>query len=454
MAGTFGGLNTALSALRYQQVALDVANNNVANVNTAGYVRRRAEAGAVAAPDRPAMWSQYVGHGDGVTVQSVARLVDPLLDARSRRENGSLSYLTTQQTILNRVETSINEPGDNGLSAALQELRGAFQDLATSPSDDAAGSAARATVLAKAAAVASAFKTQSDNITAEVADQQSHATTAVGQINDAATEIARLNQTIQVARVNHTDVGSLEDQRDLLALQVAKLTGAQVTVASDGQYGVTVGGVSLVAGATASPMTATIGDPTTIAIGGTAVPSGLGGELGAVVDTLNTTLPTYKQSLDAIATTFVNQMNAQHQQGKGLDGSTGLDLFTINSADPAATMTVAITDPDKLGVAASGAGAWDGSNADAMSQATTVESSYATLVTGFGADVASVNRQTANQLALTSQIDDEREQLAGVSLDEETVNMVAAQHAYEAASKVLSVLDSVLDTLINRTGVN
>ena len=47
MAGSFGGLNTALSGLKYEQVALDVANQNISNVNTDGYVRRRAVAGAV-----------------------------------------------------------------------------------------------------------------------------------------------------------------------------------------------------------------------------------------------------------------------------------------------------------------------------------------------------------------------------------------------------------------------
>jgi flagellar hook-associated protein 1 FlgK len=449
MTGGFSGLNTALSALRYQQVALDVANNNIANVNTAGYVRRRAESGAVAAPDLPAMWSRYDGHGDGVRTQRVSRLVDPLLEARSRRENGTLSYLTAQQIVLNRVETAINEPGDNGLTAALQELRAAFQDLAADPS----GSAARETVLAKAAAVASAFKTQSDNITAETADQQMHARTVVGQVNDAATELARLNRTIKVAELNRTDVGTLYDQRDVLALDLAKLTGADVAVQPDGQYDVAVGGQPLVVGDTATVMDLAAGPPTMVSIGGTALAAGFSGELGAVVDVLNTTLPSYRQSLDAIATQFAQQVNAQHQLGKGLDGSTGLALFTIDPADPAATLGVAITDLDQVAAAAASAGDFDGSNADALSVSTTVESDYGTLVTRFGSTVASVNRQAANQQTLTQQVDDEREQLAGVNLDEETVNMVAAQHAYEAASKMLTVMDSILDTLINRTGV-
>ena len=447
MVSTFGGLSTALSALRYQQVALDVANNNVANVNTAGYVRRRAESGAVAAPNQPSMWSRYDGHGDGVSVQSVTRMADPLLDARSRRENGSLSYLATQQTILNRVETGINEPGENGLSAALLGLSSAFQNLVSDPG----GQAAREVVMEKAGAVAAAFKSQSDNVTAEIADQQGHAATAVQQVNGAAAELAQLNKTIRVAQVNKTDVGTLEDQRDQLALTLAKLVGGEVKVQPDGQYNVTVNSVALVTGDSAAQLTAA-GDPLALSIGGTGVPSGVKGELGGVIDALNTTLPAYKKSLDDIATKFVAQMNTQHQAGKDSAGATGGDLFTIvDPANPAASLALAFTDASKL--AASGGGALDGSNADALSRATTIGSDYTALVTSFGGTVASVNRQTSTQQALTSQVDDEREQMAGVNLDEETVNMVAAQHAYEAASKMMTVLDSILDTLINRTGV-
>jgi flagellar hook-associated protein 1 FlgK len=75
------------------------------------------------------------------------------------------------------------------------------------------------------------------------------------------------------------------------------------------------------------------------------------------------------------------------------------------------------------------------------------------LVSGFGTTVSSVKRLAATQQTLTSQVDASREQLAGVNLDEETVTMLAAQHAYEAAARVMTTLDSVLDTLINRTGL-
>ena len=87
MSGTFSSLNTALSALRYNRVAMDVASNNVANVGTEGYTRRRVNAEAVGAPARTAMWSRFDGVGGGVEASGVDRMVDALLDARVRREH-------------------------------------------------------------------------------------------------------------------------------------------------------------------------------------------------------------------------------------------------------------------------------------------------------------------------------------------------------------------------------
>src|SRR5689334_8920850 len=107
MTGTFSSLNTALSALRYQRVAMDVAGNNIANVSSEGYVRRRANAVALGAPQQVAMWSRYDGAGDGVSLASVTRMADPFLDTRSRREHGQQSYLDTRATVLDRVESGI-----------------------------------------------------------------------------------------------------------------------------------------------------------------------------------------------------------------------------------------------------------------------------------------------------------------------------------------------------------
>jgi flagellar hook-associated protein 1 FlgK len=112
-------------------------------------------------------------------------------------------------------------------------------------------------------------------------------------------------------------------------------------------------------------------------------------------------------------------------------------------------------DPDQL--AASGIGGGpnrDGGNASAVAAALAgPEQGYQRFVSILGSDVASVRRLAATQQNLTAQVDGAREQLSGVNLDEEMVTMMQAQRSYEAAARVMTTLDSVLDTLINRTGL-
>jgi len=462
MAGTFSSLSTALSALRYNRVAMDVASGNIANVGTDGYVRRRVNGESVGAPVRPAMWARYDGAGDGVTATGVDRMVDALLDVRARREHGKQSYLDIRQTVLERVESGIGEPGDNGVGAAIADFRTAWHDLVNNPGSDAA----RAQVLGRAATLADAIRIQSRNVEAESGDLRMRALADVAEVNTLASDLASTNRSIAVANLNGADAGVLLDKRDQLALRLSELTGATTTQRPDGGFDVAVNGVSLVTGASsgtfqiASGITAagaSDGNPIAYSItdssGTTAVPAGLTGELGGVTDLLSTTLPAYSAGLGAIAQQLADEINAQHQAGYDAAGNPGAAFFSYNPADPAGTLAVALTDPSQVAASSLPGGVLDAGNADALATATGVEESYQRLINGFGTEVASVKRLTANQQVLTGQVDNSREQLSGVNLDEEMVSMLSSQRAYEAASRVMTTLDSVLDTLINRTGL-
>jgi flagellar hook-associated protein 1 len=490
MTGTFGSLNIAKTGLQYQQIVIDTTNNNIANVNTDGYVRRRANGAEVGAATTGAMWSTYTGHGEGVTTTSVSRLTDFLMDARVRNEHANLSYLQVQQTSMERVETAINEPSDTGIASALSAFGSSWQDVVSSPD----GSAARQAVLASGQTLVAAINAQARAVDDERAQQRAAAVADVSQINNDAQQLARLNHNIFIAQANGTDVSDLQDQRDQLALDLANRAGATVTQDSTGRYAIGINGVALVAGDNAGTMTAnginadgtpsngdpanpdvvsfSISDPVPVgaapSTNQTAVPSGLGGELGGIATLLNVTLTNYRAGLNNVAQQLADMVNTQHEAGYDQTGAAGGAFFDYNAADPAGTISVLVTDPSKVAASSDGSGQSNNAdNADTITQVLNgvvgagsppgapvdISDSYQRLVTGLGSTVAGLNTQTTNQQLLAGQVDDEREQQAGVSLDEETINLMQAQRAYEASSRVLTVMNSLLDTLINRMGV-
>lgn len=468
MSGSFSSINTALSAMRFQQTAMDVAGSNAANVNTDGYVRRRVVGETMGAAAQPAMWSRAGVTGTGVRATGIDRMVDPFLDARSRVEHGNQAYLDLRASTLVRVETGLAEPGDKGVAAALADFKSTLGDLKNAPGSDAA----RAQMLAGAATAADAIRLQARNITTEQSDQRQQLLTVRDEVNTLASDLADTNRAIVAASSAGLDANNLLDARDTLSLRLAELTGATGAIQGDGTMKVTVNGVELVNGGDAGQLQITggvdaDGDPiagdVTFAIESssgttTAVAGGLTGSAGAIQSLLNDTLPDYLSELNAVAKTFADAVNTQHALGFDADGNAGGLVFDVGDGTRVAEVLKVHADMSGPGkVAVSGTpGTLDSANAEAMIDAidtARVEDSYQRLVNGFGSQVASVQRLAANQTTLTRQVDNSREQMAGISLDEEMVNMLTAQRAYEAAARVMTTMDSVLDTLINRTGL-
>ncbi len=466
MSGSMSSLNTALTALRFHRVAIDVASTNIANATTEGYTRRRVVGESLGTSSVPALWSRYAGAegsvGTGVGLRSVDRLDDPFLDARGRREHAAQSYLDVRSVVLQRVEAGIGEPGDNGVAAAIDDFRGAWHDLANDPGSDAA----RGQVLARGAALVDAVRAQATNVDTEMADQRGRLLGVVSETNIVAEELAATNKAVASAALDGVDTSVLLDQRDQLALRLAELVGATASPRSDGGLDVAVGGVLLVNGSSAGVLTAVggvtptgqdDGAPVAFSVvtlaGSTAVPGGPRGALGAITDLLTTTLPAYADGLSAVVATLADEVNAVHAASYDRAGGTGAGFLSYTPGDAARSLAVAITSRDRVAASATPGGVLDGSAAAALGARGQAEGGYQRLVAGLGTEVAAVQRLASTQQLLTTQVDSAREQLSGVNLDEEMVSMLSAQRSYEAAARVMSVVDSVLDTLINRTGL-
>ncbi len=453
MSGSFSSLSSALSALRYNRVAMDVASGNVANAGTTGYARRSVIGQATGAPSVPAIWSTWQGAGDGVEASRVDRMVDPLMDARSRAEHATSSFLDTRSTSLVRFETAVAEPGEGGVAAALAAFQQGWHDVANNPGDTAAGTQ----LLARAETLRSTIATQAGAVANEWSDQRTRLDALGSQVNQAAAQLAGLNQSLRAANVAGTDAGTLLDQRDQLTLQLASLTGAAVTLNADTTVDVKVAGQALVAGNTAYSVSVSGSadlagagtSPVTFSVNGTAV-TVTAGEVGGTQRLLDHDLPDYQAGLNSFVSTLATAVNTQHAQGVDVSGAAGGAFFTGTTA---ATLRVAITDPKKLASAAAAKGGLDNTNATALADLDMGTDTYRNLVTGFGVTVSSARQAAANQTILTGQVDGSREALSGINIDEEMVNLLAAQRGYEGASRVLTTIDSMLDTLINRTGL-
>jgi flagellar hook-associated protein 1 FlgK len=194
-------------------------------------------------------------------------------------------------------------------------------------------------------------------------------------------------------------------------------------------------------------------DPVTLRWADTRTAVQAGGTVGAMVDTMTTLIPAMSDALDAVARNLADTVNALHSTGYSMDGSTGLDFFTGTTA---ATIKVAITDPEKVAVS-SATGALDNSVADAIADVgdstTGPDRQYQGMIAQLGVSAQASIRRAEIQANVTDQVDASREAHSGVNLDEEMTNLLTYQRGYEAASRVLTTIDSMLDQLINRTGL-
>lgn len=457
MPGTFGGLTTAINALNTHRNLLEVAGQNVANANTPGYSRQRADLAAIGGQGQPAIYALWQGAGSGVAVQDIVRVRDAFTDARDRTEHARGGYLDGMQTSLDQVEQLINEPSDQGLQAQLHTFWSAWHEVANSPGN----LPVRTQMLGQAQTVAIALNDANNGLNAIWATTRGQLDAQVQDINVTANSIAELNQAVVRARTSGTGGNELADRRDQLVLHLADVAGATAQPRADGSVDVFISGSTLVSGqsvrplvaagantlpgATSAPVTLTWSDTGT-ALGPTS------GAVAATMESLTTTLPGVRDSLDSVAGTLASTVNGQHALGYDLNGDPGGTFFAGTGA---ADIRVAITDPKLVAASSTPGGTLDGDNADAMAllsgAATGPDTTYKTFVADLGSTASTIHQRSQMQSSLTQAADAEVTAQSGVSLDEEMTDMLRFQRGYEAASRVLTSLDSALDTLINHT---
>lgn len=462
---TFSGLNTAFSSLNAQRVALEVSGQNIANANTVGYTRQRAHLESVSgAQISRGTFSQPVGQG--VSIKGIERLGNLFLDARVRSTGSSAAMLSARADAYARIESILNEPSDNGISHSFNELWSGFQEVAKSPQT----LATKQVVLERSRAIASVLGNGYSALETQWIQQHQEITGQVAEINAAAASVAEFNTQIQLMNVSGGNASELIDQRQLVIQQLAESAGATARFREDGTVDVSVGGNILVSGNSAQKLAVT-------------GPSTLQGVMGATAQTLQVVwerpgIPTVNfdggeisgkllatapagqggliakaaQGYNDVATSLATSVNGLLAKADG-----GKPLFALGGDPAAKTLSVTLTGPEDLKVGAPNMGEFDGSIADEIAQlGSSIDgpsAQWKTFVVKVGVEAKSSATSaevaySAFETAATLQLSN-----ASVDIDEETVNLLTYQRGYQAASRVLTTIDEMLDQLINRTGV-
>lgn len=456
MSGLSSALNLGKSSLATHQKLIEVAGNNIANVNTPGYSRQVANLATV-----PALNMRGFLVGQGVTVSSVQREQDVFLTRQLRDKNTALGEQAAKTSHLTELERIFNI-GDNNLSRRISEFFDAWQQLSANPG----GSVERNAVLQQGALVADGFQTAQKDLQRLSSQIDDTLAAKLGDINLKLQQVADYNQRISTVEATGVSANSDRDQRDLLLEELSYTLGVQAYENSNGTVSVQLAnGLPLVEGNRAMALEASQdGGRMTFAVnlGSTTRPldsSSLGGEFKGLLSLRDELIPQVQEQLDQLAYVLVSEVNALHAAGTGQGGSTGV-LFFQNLADAAGaagSIGVAITDSRQL---AAGQNAGEGDNRNALAMAALADSKVLggtdTFTTFYGNLASRVGLASAqNRLSQTGledtlvQLQNLRDSKVGVSLEEEMINLIQFQRGFEASAKLLTTVDEMMETVLS-----
>jgi flagellar hook-associated protein 1 FlgK len=464
----FFGLHIARRALMAQQRAMEVTGHNIANANTPGFSRQQALMATAAPFPYPAANAPAGGAwqlGSGVEITAIRRVRDSFLDYQFRSAIHSLGYWEANREVLSQVEMTFLEPSENGLANLLSEFWGAWQELSKNPES----MPVRVSLREKARSLTDTVRLMYRNIEDLRQGVALDIETKVAEVNALAGQLVDLNQQIVRVTALGQHPNDLLDQRDLLLDRLSRRLSIALAYKPNGAVEVHAGNRILVQEAQAFTLRAEIGTVTaSINWEKNGQPALIrDGDLQALLDAYNTLLPGYQEGLNELVRELVDEINSIHRGGFGLNNATGINFFQpIAAGDVPEALFFRLSDQvlaDVNNIASARNVSQPGDGGVALDIArlragltmqggtVTFESYYQNLIARMGTAGEEAGRLVNLQGQLVKALEIRREEAAGVSLDEEMLNLVQFQHAYQAAARFASQMDEMLDVLINRT---
>ncbi|MBS3872609.1 MAG: flagellar hook-associated protein FlgK [Firmicutes bacterium] len=467
MASTFFGFSIARRGMSAHQAALSVTAHNIANASTAGFSRQQAVFHATT-PSGAATGNRAAGAGQvgtGVHIAEIRRVRDGFLDFQLRQQLSKQTAWQERHEALSTVEMILMEPSETGLSNVFDRFWGAWQELAKNPTSGAV----RAAVVETASTLASSLNSLAAQSEVLLSDLNVKAEIAVVDINSLSSQLAVLNEQIVTNLGAGLNPNDLLDRRDILLDELSKIVDFRALEQPNGAINVAVGGrhlvqesraIALTSGLVNGEMVATWPDGQRLAFSD--------GKLAGIAAARTFIATDFLGRLNTLASELHESVNRAHANGRSLDSANpllGANFFELPATATGQEARHIRVDRDIVAnhnlLRAAGpapAGLSDGSNALAIARlrnalmpsgTASLEGYFAGIVTDLGVETQQAERIMLNQESLMSQLQNRREEAAGVSIDEELAYMVQFQHGYQASARLLATLDEILQTIIN-----
>jgi flagellar hook-associated protein 1 FlgK len=480
----FSSLYSTTSALRAQSAALDIVGRNMSNVNNTSYARQRVILG-----DKGSVDTSLGTQSLGIEAVGIQQMRDSLLDRQIVEEESNSGFLESQQSYLEQAQTALgqglfNNAGTvdtiksntalpSGIAASIDTFFNAWQSLATEPGS----TVNKQMLIADAQDLVDKLNTADKRLADISLDTPVVDNTLTGQMDEGARQVNGILSTIadlnrQIGRVEVSNPGTAVDLRDQRQAKLEELAGYIDFTAvqqTAGQIGIQVD---------ALPAGTTVDLVSLATVNGTMVRSGAdytwndgtttstldfdSGKLAGYQE-VGATVEGYRTKLDAFVSALVTSVNTAYQTvsaGPPPVLNTNGSFFNPNPANLTAGTISLGAGITATTVTAGDAGGPSGANDRALAVAalakntgflsgSTPAAAFAKIVTQVGQDVSNNDTRIADQSSLVKLLGSQRQSYSGVSLDEETADMLRYQRAYQASAKMLSVIDELLSTMLN-----
>ena len=471
MSGLFGALNNSVEALQAFETALGVSQNNVSNATTPGYARQIATLEAQG-------FDPANGIDGGVKAGATQSTQDEYVNQSVRNQLAAQGGFNAQSNALQSIQALFDVSGQTGVIGALNNLFQSFSAWSSSPSS----TLARQDVLAKAQAAAQSFQSTASSLSQTTTQINQQISTTVQQINNIAADILNDNLAIQQGAKNDAGLdarlhASLESLSQLADVTVSYASDGTATVLLAGQGALVIGAQQYTLHADFSPTgtpvnPAAIPDARIVDSDGHDVSGFISqGVLGGLLSVRNTVLPALQGNgqqqgaLNQLAQQVADRVNQILAAGQTGAGAAGGPLFAYNNATPVDIARTLTLDPNitPAGLAAIDPGPPSVDNGTALQLSNLGNSTNAadqisgqTILQFLNAMAAQAGQQASDAQSgndlhtqLLAQARSLQTQVSGVSLDAEAIKVMELQKGYEAAGKMVSVIDGLTNTLIN-----